>query len=192
MAFTRSRYVVDSVVAGLEKKKKRDLIWGLVLSGFFLLGIVMGLGGSESGENLRDNVGFYAACLLLSLIPLYFGIRAHGKLNLIHRYSLIFDADRDGFVHLEELVRHTGRTAPKVIKELEFLFKEGAFQNCTLSSGGGQPGVILTDASIGGETRMAGFVNVKCSSCGGTSRIRANTVGVCEYCGSPIRADLHS
>ena len=191
MAMTRSRYVVDAVVAKLEKKKKRDLIWGIVLIGFFVSGIVIGLGDGSESENLKDNIGFYTVCLLLSCLPLYFGIRANYKLNLIHRYSVIFDADRDGYVHLDELVQHTGRPASKILKELEFIFKEGAFQNCTLSSGGSDPGVILTDASIGeGETRAIGFVNVKCANCGGTSRIRANTVGVCEYCGSPIRADF--
>ena len=36
------------------------------------------------------------------------------------------------------------------------------------------------------DTLGAGFVEVKCPNCGGTSRIRAETYGKCSYCGESL------
>ena len=182
----RNAYIVSNKLYDLERKKKRQLIWGLILTLFFASGIILAVVDHE--EDLLDNLGFYAFCLIPSALLLYFAIRNGRRIASVHRYNAIFEQDRDGFVSIDELTQALGMPAQKMMKELEDLFRAGLFQNCTLQREV-NPGVVLTDAvSASAGVRSLGFVNVKCASCGGTSRIRAGTVGVCEYCGSPLNA----
>ena len=81
---------------------------------------------------------------------------------------------------LEELTRQTGKPETEVLRELEALFRNGYFQNCSLQKGG-VPCVLIGDAMTGED--KIGFVTVVCGNCGAPSRIRAGSRSSCAHCG---------
>lgn len=186
---SQSRYLNREAVELLEKKKKKQSIWGWSLTAFFAAAVVLSLTERED-ETLIQALPFYILCLLLSLLLLWRAYDKAAALAAANRYSAIFDADRDGMVQLQELTGQMGQDSRKVMKQLEKLFRLGLFRGCNLVRAGDTPGVRLGDASLGGSNGGMGFINVQCPSCGGTSRVRAGTVGRCDYCGSPLRGQL--
>ena len=181
----QSRYLSPEAVGRLARKKKRQQIWGWVLTIFFALSVVLSLTEKEN-QTIINGLPLYAACLAASAFLLWCSFRSAARLAQAQRYGSLFAQDRNGVVTAAELARANGLPEFKARAQLEKLFRLGLFQNCALETGG-ELRVVLSDASF--ETKRAGFVNVRCASCGGTSRIRADTVGVCEYCGSPIKAE---
>ena len=177
-----NNYLDTNTVSKQEQKKKRLLIAGAIITAFFAFGVIGGITGYS--EDLKDGITIYAVFMIPGLILLYSGYKTGRMNDLARRYETIFSGDRDGFVHIEELTRQTGKDSGKVFSELDSLFGKGYFHDCTLQRGG-QAGVILTGRSDG---EGIDFTVVKCESCGGTNRIRKGTAGVCEYCGSDIRA----
>lgn len=179
-----NRYLTAEPLLRLARKKRRQQLWGWILTVFFALSVLLALTEKED-QTLIDGLLFYIVCLAGSAFLLRCGMRTADRLAQAQRYGAIFAQDRDGTVTAAELTRATGLTEAKTRAQLEKLFRLGVFQNCTLQEGG-ELCVVLSDAPA---TRSAGFVNVRCKSCGGTTRIPADAVGVCEYCGSPIRAE---
>ena len=184
---SKYRYLDSAAEDRLERRAKRQKGWGIGLSIFFGLAVIFAL-TADKDEPIADDLGFYLGCLVPGLALLVWSFFTKSKLTAARRYAELFGADRDGFVELRELTRATGLSEQKLLVRLDRLFNAGLFCFCTLQRGGARPGVLLSDARVSDEA--VGFVNVKCASCGGTSRIRAGTVGKCEYCGSPIRPEL--
>jgi len=185
MTTDNERYLAADIIRRLAQKKRRQQRWGWILTVFFTLSVVLSL-SSRADQTLRDGLPFYLACLAASAFLLWRGYVNAALLSRARRYGAIFAQDRDGTVTADELKQLTGLSSGKILSQLEPMFKRGLFQDCTLRQGDGKPCVILADALTDARS---GFVNVRCASCGGTSRIRAGTVGVCEYCGSPVRAE---
>ena len=102
----------------------------------------------------------------------------------MRRYEMIFGADEDGIVTVDELSTQMGKPGYKIFKELEGLFKKGYFSNCNLQQGG-KPCVIINNAMIDGAQGV-GFINVQCPNCAGVNRIRVGSYGQCTFCGNQI------
>lgn len=102
--------------------------------------------------------------------------------DLATLYDNFFAGGNDGFVHIDELSRHAGKDASVIVKELEYLFRKGYFQNCSLQLSD-QQGVKLASAD---RKNYAGFKAVTCPGCGASNSIRSGSVGICEYCGSKL------
>lgn len=49
--------------------------------------------------------------------------------------------------------------------------------------------VMMAIAEVNGTIRDGLMIYL--ALCGGTTRLRAGSSGICEYCGSSIRTDLH-
>lgn len=186
MAQNNERYLAADAVRRLANRSRLQQRWGWILTVFFALSVILSLTEQED-RTLREGLPFYAACLAASAFLLWRGYANAALLSRARRFGAIFAQDRNGTVTAEELTRLSGLSGGKLSAQLSALFKRGLFQDCTLRQDGGAPCVLLSDAVL--QTRSTGFVNVRCASCGGTSRIRADTVGVCEYCGGPIRAE---
>lgn len=173
-------YLSKEVIATLEKRKKRCLVWGIVLCSFFALAAMMSFAEVDPEGTLRQYRWFYVVALALSFLPLLAGIRASITLKRLYRCNAIFEADQDGFVTLKEISAGTHMSQEQTLRMLEKLCSTGAIVNCAFIRSGERPGVSL------GGGRTIGFRNVKCPNCGGTTRMRYGTVGVCEYCGSAL------
>lgn len=184
---SKYRYLDPDAERRLERRAKLQKGWGLGLTIFFGLAVIFSL-TAEKDEPIADDLGFYLGCTLPSVALLLWGLYTKRRLAAARRWAERFGTDRDGFVSLRELAQASGLSEQKAVSRLDRLFNAGLFRFCTFQRGGDRPGVILSDARLSDEA--VGFVNVKCASCGGTSRIRAGTVGKCEYCGSPLRPEL--
>ena len=179
------KYLSLDFLESQEKKKKRHLIAGWIVTIFFAFGVVAGIMDVDS--DLRKYTVIYFIFILPGLALLWSGYRC-GMLNdAARRYETIFDTDRDGIVTMEELSRQINKDTGRIFSELEVLFRKGYFTSCTLQRGG-NPCVILSDAMTG-ETGT-GFAVVKCSNCGASSRIRAGSRSQCIYCGAPLEDEV--
>ena len=177
----RTRYLSLAAVSAQERKKKRLLITGAILTVFFAYGIIAGI--MNQSEGLRKGIPLYIICLIPSVLVLLAGFNVGRRIDMAKRFETIFANDRDGVVTFDELARQTAMSETKVFSQLETLFRKGFFQNCSLQSGG-VPCVLLGDAMVG-ESGI-GFADVVCQSCGASTRIRAGSRGVCAYCGAPV------
>lgn len=174
------RYLNESIIRAHEGKKKVQLIVGGILAAFNLFGIVEVVAGEIDKKNLPVYVVFmFPAILLLCL-----GIRTGMLIESARRYETVFGGDRDGIITVEELSTQMGKPGYKIFSELEKVFRRGYFQNCSLQQGG-HPAVIINDMLYEGSDGV-GFLEVKCSNCGGVNRIRNGAAGKCSYCGAPI------
>ena len=61
--------------------------------------------------------------MIPSVIMLLKGIKAGRVADTVRRCETIFASDKDGIVTLDELTRHTGRPASRILKDLEIAFK---------------------------------------------------------------------
>lgn len=181
-----TRYLNQRKLAALRSRGKTQRVFGWILLATFVFGVVGFLTDGEADKLLKD----LSAELIFVIgggLLLFLGLRNKSRAEAAERFASIFSGDDNGVVTIEELTRATNQPSGKVLTMLNTLTRLGLFQNCVLESGGSQPRVVLSNAQFG--TADAGYINVKCACCGGTTRIRFGTVGKCEYCGSPIRGD---
>ena len=178
-------YVSQGVAIAQRSKSKILIIVGTVLTTFWGFGVVGGL--FDSADGLREGIPVYIVLMIPSVIMLLRGIKAGRVADTVRRCESIFASDKDGIVTLDELTRHTGRPASRILKDLETAFSKGYFQNCTLQTGS-DPKVILANAKTSSRAGT-GFITVTCVNCGGQTRIRAGSTGTCDYCGGPIKAE---
>ena len=177
----RTRYLSLQTVTRQTARQKRLTVTGGILTVFFAFGSIGGLTGYT--EELRKGVLVYLVFLIPSILILYRGYSIGRQIGTARRYESIFAADKDGIVTLQELTRQTGISEERIFSELEKLFREGYFTDCTLQQEE-SPCVLLSDARIG--EAGVGFVTVTCKNCCGQTRIRAGYRGACQFCGSPI------
>ena len=174
-------YISERTLESQERKKKRHLVAGFIITGFLAFGVVDDL--TDSITKAIDNIWIYVIILVPGLFLLWSGFRC-GKLNdSARRYATIFETDRDGVVTMEELTIQTNKNANKIISELEVLFSNGYFESCKLQKGD-NPCVILSGTAVGEVS--SGFIDVKCPDCGALNRIRAGSRSQCIYCGSSV------
>ena len=176
----RINYLKDEAVRTNERRKKRQITAGAIITAFFGFGVV---GGIADYEGLREGISMYAVFLIPGIVLLLSGFNIGRMIDAARRYNGIFSADRDGVVTCDELGGQLGMDENRIFKELEVLFRKGFFQNCTLQRGG-SPCVIISDAMIGEDG--VGFISAMCPACGAVTRIRAGSRGKCSYCGAPI------
>ncbi len=140
-----------------------------------------------SGEGEISIVIVWVIFLLLNSFILWNAIKTGILINAAVNYNDIFCGDRDGTITLKEFSTILNKPDYKLEKELKSLFRYRYFRNCVLQQGGDFC-VILNDAKDN-KVKKFGFVEIACKNCGGTSRIRAGTVGKCTYCGSPLKEE---
>ena len=176
-------YIVKGKMERTAAARKTLFIAGGIIAGLFALMFPLAF---TTNPELKPNLVLYGICILPGLFLIWRGIRLGKQMDMARRFDGVFSCDRDGFVTAAELVHQSGMGEQETLQLLETLFRKGYFEHCTLHRHS-RIGVELNDAEIGdgGE----GFLNVECSQCGGTTRLRAGTFGTCEYCGAPIRAD---
>ena len=177
------RYKSRGVAAAQRGKSKFLMIFGAVFGFIWAFGAV---GGIANYKDLREGLPLYILMLIPHVWMFWRGIVAGRLADAATQYESIFTTDRDGIVTMDELTKQRGKSPEAILKELDEIFKKGYFNNCTLQKGQ-NPCVIIRGAARDDE-RGIGFVEVKCESCGGTTRIRAGSSGKCDYCGSPINA----
>ena len=170
-----------------RKKSKGFIIAGSVIAGLYSFGtiysLVVPMPTTSKNFEYDDFAPIFAAMIIPGLVLLCIGLVMSRKVNAALRYETILNGDKNGIVEIRELTGQTGKSQEEVFKELEKLFRKGYFQNCTLQLEG-SPAIIINDAMVG-ETG-AGFAEVRCPKCGGTTRIRAGSRGQCSFCHSPI------
>lgn len=178
------KYLNLDQVRRQESSAGKFILWGFIGICAFALGILccfFPIAGEKVSMKLLP---VYIILMASCAIPIYIGKKKKGETAAARRYEKIFGNDVDGTVTAEELSSKTGKPSFKIFSELEVLFRKGYFQNCNLQLGG-NPCVKINNA-LDDDTLGAGFVEVKCPNCGGTSRIRAGTYGKCSYCGESL------
>ena len=172
-------YVSYSALRSLSRKKNLQLIIGGCFSVSSLLSVAIVFSGNS--EIIREELVQDIIILLIFLLIFLLGIKNNKKLGTVRRYNSIFMCDADGTVTIDEISKQTGKPPHQILSELDKLFQEGVFYNCTLQKTG-VPCVIL----LGEENNRTSFVDVVCDKCNGTTRLRLGSYGRCEYCGSAI------
>ena len=180
---TNGLYLSKKTLVKAGIRKRIMVISGGILTVLFAISVLMAIVGYS--EDLRQNLIIYVALLIPSALLLYKGMKAGVLTELANRYNSIFECDRDGVVTISELTKQTGKAASKILSELERLLEKGYLCNCSLQKSG-QQCVILSDGTA--DKDDSGFVNVVCDICGGTTRLRAGSSGVCEYCGKALKS----
>ena len=177
MAKNTMSYLSGSRMARANIVKVLFILVGAALALFF--GFALATSFTAEGVKVFD-----AVVSIIFLIPaallLWKGIQASRDVKLAKRYHGIFLSDQSGTVTQDELVRQSGKQPDRIGKDLEGLFRRGFFQSCSLQR---QPLAVI----LSRETEK-GFLTVTCPHCGGATRIRVGTSGVCEYCGGGIQA----
>ena len=163
--------------------RKALLIAGGIIVGLFALMFPIAF---TTNPELKQNLVFYGVCMLPGLFLIWRGIKLGKQMDMARRFDSVFSCDRDGFVTAAELVHQSGMGEQETMQQLELLFRKGYFERCTLHRHS-RVGVELDDAEIGDSA--GGFVNAVCAHCGGTTRLRAGTIGKCDFCGGSVRAE---
>ena len=114
------------------------------------------------------------------------------QLLIINHMNNLFEADADGFVPVSEMARAMGTSEAKVIKKVTGAIRKGYIVNVNYSAA--QKAFLLSDKIADSSTRFKGqgappnnpFVGVNCPTCAAALKIRANTQGVCPFCGRQL------
>ena len=175
-------YLNENIIWKNKAKAKVQMIIGATMIFFYSCGF---LGIHE------DNLPQYYIALIISLMmPAFYLIYCacihFGNISRAQRYNEIFRNDKNGIITAHEMAEVMNMKYYDIFVELDKLFRRGYFVNCTLQLGR-NPSVIINNAQVGDE-KGTGFLQVICPKCGASTRIRANSRGNCEYCGSLIQA----
>ena len=173
-----------------RKKSKGFTVAGSIVAGLYGFATIYSLvipmpmaSGNKDMEEYKLFAPIFASMVVIGLVLLCIGLVMGRKVNTALRYETILSGDKNGIVEINELTGQTGKSQPELMKELEYLFRKGYFQGCTLQLEG-TPAIVINDALVG--EKGTGFAEVRCPKCGGATRIRAGSRGQCAFCHSPI------
>ena len=131
---------------------------------------------------------YYIPLVIALMMPAFYLIwcsrKNSSEIALAEKYDTAFCKDKNGYVTAFEMAQVLDKKYFDIFVELERLFRCGYFVNCTLQQGR-NPCVIIYEAQMN-DGQSVGFMQVICKKCGASNRIRANSRGKCEYCGSVI------
>lgn len=176
-------YLAKGIIERKSASRKALFIAGGIIAVVFALMFPLAF---TTNPELKPNLVLYGFCILPGLFLIWRGIKLGKQMDMARRFDSVFSCDRDGFVTAAELVHQSGMGEQETMQQLELLFRKGYFERCTLHRHS-RVGVELDDAEIGDSG--GGFVNAICSHCGGTTRLRAGTIGKCDFCGGAVRAE---
>ena len=174
-------YLSPTTVRSQRRLKKGLIIAGAIVAGINAFGAITGIVDPEGGT--AKHVPVYLIMLIPGIVLLLWGLWVGKQIHAAIRYETIFSGDKNGIVEIRELTEQTACPPEKIMKELEVLFRKGYFMGCSLRREG-SPAVVINDAQVG--EAGAGFAEVRCPKCGGTTRIRAGSRGQCSFCHGPI------
>lgn len=148
-------------------------------------------------------VGFLIFCLVLDALGVWLIVLSRKKTKLMRefkKYVAAVSNDADGFI--PDIAISLGTSEEVVRKNLELMIKKKYFANAfidyrtncikianrhdTVANAAQQ-----TQVNLGVHTApmAAETVTIKCRGCGGINTIQKGAVGVCDYCGSPIKGE---
>jgi ribosomal protein S27AE len=178
----RTSYLNQKIISKNQVKAKAQMIIGVVMNLFYCCGVYAVIDGSAPK--------FYFALYIALMVPGFYliwcSVQNKKWIKKAIKYDEIFAQDKDGVITAREMGDKLGMKYFDLFIELEKIFRRGYFMNCTLQQGR-NPGVIINNAQVGDEKGL-GFLQMVCPKCGASTRIRANSRGKCEYCGSIIQA----
>lgn len=170
------------------------LIWSAIAVPAFCFGIVL-LGVLGSRPKVEDPVSVYALYIIM-LIPcaflIYMYFRRFGNVGFAQRVSNYFEKDSDGLVPVNEFATAMGMTQEQVVKKTNYLIRKGYLVNTNYDNA--HRVFLLSDkyrpqsefAVSRGLPEDKPFQGVTCPGCAAALKIRAETRGVCPYCGREI------
>lgn len=157
------------------------IVIGSFSTAFWVLGLALAI---ADVNNLRQNLIVVIFMVIPSALLWYKGAVGKRWIDRANRYNSSFMCSNDGIVTVSDLTKQMGKEASVVIAEVDRLLEKGYLRGCTLQKGS-QPCVVLSDSSSADCGKS--FVVVQCDACGGSTRLRAGSVGKCEYCGRSLK-----
>ncbi len=170
-------YLGKSAMTVTKLKSLIQRIIGWILTVFFGLGVI--LYATDPAD--RADLPFAIGCFCVSAIPLVLGYRNKHKMTLAKRYNLIFEADEDGILTLEQLSVQSGKEKRVVEQEVGMLIEKGFLNECTLRKGS------VTTVILSGKkkkTKESVFRTFTCPNCGAAVTVREGVRTQCSYCGT--------
>ena len=178
----KKTYLNQELIRKTRSKAKFQMIFGISLLCFHSLGFLCVYEGTLPKMYIPLTV-----TLLVPFIYLIWCAAIHYSfISKAEAYDKIFIKDKDGIITASEMGNVLNKEYFDIFVELEKIFRRGYFVNCTLQQGR-NPSVIINNAQVG-DPKGVGFMQMICPKCGASTRIRANSRGKCEYCGSTISA----
>ena len=168
------------------------IVW-CVVSGICVMPSVVLWGISfdtKTYQKLDDPLAFRIMYLVFAIAftaPIVVFFIKSAQVTFVRRISDLFTADADGFVPVSELAKAMGMPEYKLVDKVTSYMRKGYIINCNYSAA--QKAFLLSD-KIGAPTTMYQgapanhpFIGVHCPGCAASLKIRANTQGICPYCG---------
>ena len=175
-------YINPKVSGRIQVKGYAQIVIGCLMNAFYFMDFV----AIATGRLATNFIAPVIALMVPGFYLLWCGSRNCDTVIKARKYSRIFAEDQNGIITAMELEKSINKRYFDIFIELEKLFRKGIFINCTLQQGK-NPRVIINNAQVG-DQGAAGFMQMVCPRCGASTRIRANSAGNCEYCGSQIQA----
>lgn len=160
----------------------------------FMIAIIL-LGVMSSGVKTEDPIatyGLYLIILSVCGVFIYLYFRKFGNVGFANRVSNYFEKDADGLVPVNEFAQAMGVTQEEVIKKTNYLLAKGYLVNINYDSA---HRVFLLSDKYRPQTQYAAsmglpedkpFQGISCPGCAAALKIRAETRGICPFCGREI------
>lgn len=175
-------YLNNDIVRKNRLKAKTQMIIGVSMVAFYSIGYLCVFDG-----DLPQSYFALITALMMPAFYLIYCARNHYRyISKAEKYDKIFCKDKDGIITAHEMAEEMNMKYFDIFVELDKIFRKGYFVNCNLQLGR-NPSVIINNAQVG-DAKGTGFMQMVCPKCGASTRIRANSRGNCEYCGSVIQA----
>ncbi|SNU09949.1 hypothetical protein SAMN06297422_1403 [Lachnospiraceae bacterium] len=178
----KKSYLNYVIIRKTRAKAKVQMIVGVSMLAFYAVGLL----GVIQGQIERYQTALIIALMVPAFYLVWCACNHYGFIAKAERYDKIFCKDKNGIITAHEMAEEMNMKYFDMFVELEKIFRRGYFVNCTLQQGR-NPSVIINNAQVG-DAKGVGFMQMVCPKCGASTRIRANSRGNCEYCGSIIQA----
>ena len=184
----------------LKKITIAIIIWAVIAVMCILPSVVLWcaifMGAFDELENALATKIIFTIIAVATTVPFVFFWIKIVQLLIINRMNNLFEADADGFVPVSEFAREMGTSEARVIKKVTNAIRKGYIVNVNYSAA--QKAFLLSDKIIDSTaTRFKGqgayvsnnpFIGINCPACAAALKIRANTQGVCPFCGRTVFA----
>ena len=174
-------------------------IWCGIAILFTLPGVVFwGISfDTKTYENISDPLAMRISFIILAIastVPFVMFWIKLVQLLIINHMNNLFEADADGFVPVAEFAKEMGLSEAKAVKKVNNAIRKGYIVNVNYNAG--QKAFLLSDKITDASTRFKGqgapanipFVGINCPTCAAALKIRANTEGICPFCGRTVIA----
>ncbi len=169
-----------------------QMVCGIIMVLFFGITIMLFI-----FDNSSDGFSVILLCLLFVILGIWLIVLSRKKSKLIKdfkQYVVAISSNPSGYI--PDIASSLGISTDTLHNNLDLMIKKKYFVNAFIDKNSDcivianrQTTTNNNNTTVNTMEQNIEIITIKCKGCGGINSLQKNSVGDCDYCGSPIKAE---